>query len=398
MQTATVEKHSVATQFPPLFDHCYTKTCDKQAVMCDKGCQYDLEYYEMESNQILLERMVTSSPIPFLNAEPIAEFNEVDEESYITSQNQTDPSYKPNETNYSDSLEFSASDSMITAPLSYDIDRTYLIYGNQLNLLFKFCPTCGSPIVDLHKLYCGSLIGVQYNCLNNCASTWYSQPLIRNIPLGNLMVAGATLFTGNQFDKLLSFAEVLKLSFISDTTYYKIQETYLFPVINELYNQQQVALITAFADEPVFLCGDGQCDSPGHSAKYLTYTLMEEETRAIVSSYIVSVDKVCNSNAMELEGFKQALNILEDYHMHIIGVATDRHVQIASFMKTDRPDLIHQYDVFHVAKSVTKKLTKAGQKRNCEQLLPWMQSISNHLWWCCSTCHGDEVVNVIVEV
>ena len=63
------------------------------------------------------------------------------------------------------------------------------------------------------------------------------------------MLAGATLFTKNQFDKLLPFAEVLKPSFISDTTYYKIRETYLFPVINELYNQQQVAHITAFADE-----------------------------------------------------------------------------------------------------------------------------------------------------
>ena len=44
---------------------------------------------------------------------------------------------------------------------------------------------------------------------------------------------------------------------------------------------------------------------------------MEEETGAIVSSYIVSVNKVCNSNAIELECFKQALNILKDYHMHI---------------------------------------------------------------------------------
>ena len=272
--------------------------------MCDKGCQFDLECYDMESNPIFLERMVTSSPISFLNSESIAEFNEVDEESYIISQNQTNSSHKPNETNYSDSLEFSASDSMITAPLSYDTDRTYLIYENQLNLLFKLCQTCGSPIVDLHKSYCGSLIGVRYYCLNNCASTWYSQPLIRNMPLGNLMLAGATLFAGNQFDKLISFAEVLKLSFISDTTYYKIQETYLFPVINEPYNQQQVALIIAFADEPVFLCGDGQCDSPGHSIKYFTYTLMEAETEGIVSSYIVGVDKVCNSNAMELEGFK----------------------------------------------------------------------------------------------
>ena len=59
----------------------------------------------MESNPIFLERMVPSSPISLVNSESIAEFNEIDEESYIISQNQTDHSYLPNETNYSVSLE-----------------------------------------------------------------------------------------------------------------------------------------------------------------------------------------------------------------------------------------------------------------------------------------------------
>ena len=28
--------------------------------------------------------------------------------------------------------------------------------------------------------------------------------------------------------------------------------------------------------------GDGKCDSPGHSAKYGTYTLMDEKTNLII--------------------------------------------------------------------------------------------------------------------
>ena len=86
-----------------------------------------------------------------MNSEFIAEFNEVDEESYIISHNETNPSYKPNATNYSDSLEFNASDRMMTAPLYYNIDRTYLIYKKQLNL-FKFCSTCCSSLLDFPQI------------------------------------------------------------------------------------------------------------------------------------------------------------------------------------------------------------------------------------------------------
>ena len=45
-------------------------------------------------------------------------------------------------------------------------------------------------------------------------------------------------------------ANFLGLSFISDSTFYRMQE---------------------FLDKPVIVCGDGQCDSPGHTAKNLCY-------------------------------------------------------------------------------------------------------------------------------
>ena len=58
-------------------------------------------------------------------------------------------------------------------------------------------------------------------------------------------------------------------------------------------------------------------------------------------------------------------------------------------MKTDYPYITHQYDVWHMAKSVVKQLTQKGKLKHCERLLPWIQSISNHLWWAAQTCNGD---------
>ena len=58
-------------------------------------------------------------------------------------------------------------------------------------------------------------------------------------------------------------------------------------------------------------------------------------------------------------------------------------------MKKEYSFTEHQYDVWHMAKSVTKKLTKKAKAKYCGQLYPWIQSFSNHLWWAAQTCDGD---------
>ena len=47
------------------------------------------------------------------------------------------------------------------------------------------------------------------------------------------------------------------------------------------------------------LGGDGRCDSPGHCAKYGTYTLMELSSNKIVDFQCVHVSQAGNSNSME---------------------------------------------------------------------------------------------------
>ena len=50
----------------------------------------------------------------------------------------------------------------------------------------------------------------------------------------------------------------------------------------------------------------------------------------------------------------------------------------------------HQFDVWHISKAVTKSLTSKAKTKGCEELSPWIQSISNHLWFVSATCEGDE--------
>lgn len=58
-------------------------------------------------------------------------------------------------------------------------------------------------------------------------------------------------------------------------------------------------------------------------------------------------------------------------------------------MKKDKPHIKHRFDPWHLAKSVRKDLVAASKKKECANLVPWISSIVNHLWWSAATCDGD---------
>lgn len=41
---------------------------------------------------------------------------------------------------------------------------------------------------------------------------------------------------------------------------------------------------------------------------------------------------------------------------------------------------------------MVKNSTSKAQQKGYEELIPWIQSISNHLWWCVVTCNGSVVL------
>ena len=64
----------------------------------------------------------------------------------------------------------------------------------------------------------------------------------------------------------------------SEAAYYKIQAAYLVVSARSVRQRCQNRQLTARREEAVKLAGDGGCDSPGHTAKYGSYTLMDAET------------------------------------------------------------------------------------------------------------------------
>ena len=50
--------------------------------------------------------------------------------------------------------------------------------------------------------------------------------------------------------------------------------------------------------------------------------------------------------------------------------------------------------MWHLSKGVGKKLAAKAKAKGCEGLFAWMQSVSNHLWWCSAKCNGLSAAKV----
>ena len=108
---------------------------------------------------------------------------------------------------------------------------------------------------------------------------------------------------------------------------------------------------------PVNLIGDGRCDSPGHNAKYCTYTMMTDEGK-VAAFNVVQVTEVTSSNAMEKEGFERCIQDLAREEVTIKRIATYRHSSISSSMKKGHGEIDHRYDVWHLSKWVLKNFPR----------------------------------------
>ena len=277
-------------------------------------------------------------------------------------------------------------------------ERVLLVYEQQLNELLRFCPNCGSLIIPENTIEVqneGSQLSLKLTCINNCQYLWQSQPPLTSIKgAGNLLITAGIFFCGILFSKFEALSKLINLKSIGKGTYFNDREHFVLPVVKTTWKQQQQEIFNELKARQAgsVLAGDGRGDSPGHSAKYCTYTFLDVESQKVVDFDVVSVSQVANSNQMEKKGFVTTLGNIEANGIKVDIISTDRHPQIKKDMRVNHAEIDHQFDPWHLAKSVTKKLSAASKKAGCSDLAPWIPSIINHLWWCAESCNKDAEV------
>ena len=157
-----------------------------------------------------------------------------------------------------------------------------------LMLLFAVCRHCGCKAVEVQKVIIGSFLRIKQSCLS-CSQkcVWDSQPMIKKIPAGNIRLSAAILYAGAMPTKVIRVFTFLRCETISIDTYFWHQRDYLQPTVSTVYGSNQVALLSSLRNQPLVLAGDGRADSPGHSAKYGTYSILEMSCNKVIDFKLV---------------------------------------------------------------------------------------------------------------
>ena len=213
-------------------------------------------------------------------------------------------------------------------------EKKFIVFESCLLKLLQRCCSCGQEI-ELNTSVKGTLLMVNGTCPDGHVLNWQSQPLIRDMGAGNLLVAAAILFCDLTFTGISNLAKLLNLAMFSESTFYRLQKEYLFPVIHTNYVMQHDAVLKFLRGNDLKLSGDGRCDSPGYSAKYCTYSLVDSATDLILDYKLIQSSETGSSVAMEKEGLRRSLNYLLEQGVSIVTIATDRHRGVGALMKSN---------------------------------------------------------------
>lgn len=149
-----------------------------------------------------------------------------------------------------------------------------------------------SHYCNVECTYIGTLIAVKQKC-PHCQfhREWRSQPMVNNIPAGNILLSASIFFNGASFVKMNQVLNSLQMQTVSVRTHYNHMTSYLQPTIFSFWKDQQSGMLQNHHAQggQLALGGDMRAATPGHCAKYGSYTMMELDANRIVDIQLVQV-------------------------------------------------------------------------------------------------------------
>ncbi len=201
------------------------------------------------------------------------------------------------------------------------------------------------------------------------------------------------------FLQTLEFFHQLNIGICSRASLYRLQSVFVNPTIFTYWSRMQAALLNEFqrSQEPISISGDGQFDSPGFSASYCFYSIVEAGTKKLLDFYVAEKSMTEYSSKMEAFATKILLRRLHKKKINVKVCTTDRSGPLKNLMKEvnhgreqrGMSPIKHCFDVWHYVKSVSKDIFTAAKLKKCAVLSSWIRSIRNMIWFSISECKGN---------
>ena len=133
----------------------------------------------------------------------------------------------------------------------------------------------------------------------NLQSLWpymvVEQPTIYQEPASWKYLAFCSYFVQWVYPtKVLRFLKCLREACITDRTFYLYQAQCLEPSALSEWSTKQKQLLST-CELPLTIGGDGRADSPGHSAKYGSYGIIDVRTQKVLHVELVQVCTYSNA-------------------------------------------------------------------------------------------------------
>ena len=186
-------------------------------------------------------------------------------------------------------------------PLEALTAEKVIVNVSQLLQLVRVClhERCSKKTTIMQR-FVGATLVMTITCSNRHKYMWCSSPQHYNkkgIPIFyiNLFLAASCLISGNAYQKVMEMMKFLGLKSISNSTLHRYQSTYFVPAIEKFWYEHQKVVLSEHNGRGLVVFGDGRCDSPGSSAALCTYTVMDNDSRAILSTITVTKSEVINT-------------------------------------------------------------------------------------------------------
>ncbi|XP_071138376.1 uncharacterized protein [Mytilus edulis] len=305
----------------------------------------------------IIGNITSSSLAPAATGQNLDDNDEIDDDEDDVDEYDNDSDYIYNESEEEDGDdEYGSDDEEETSNYRMEEcndpveEKYYMVFETALFQLLSVCRECNNRCIPIIEFSRGTMISTSSVCAFGHVYKWKSQNCHERLPWGNLLFVSAIMFSGNNTAKIVRLFDQMKLKGIRERSVRRLQTAYTSCAVIYEFDSQQADLIASLCpDKQVVLGGDGRCDSPGYSAKYGSYTLMDLNTNKILDIQLVQ-----------------------------------------KFMKDNHPEINHYYDVWHIAKGIYQKLETRAKKKDTGDIRPWIKSIVNHTYWVAASSGEDQ--------